>query len=220
MSLTWLSNTNIKKPKRPKPNEKRRREPGPTERERIHAVQSHCRASLRRLAALVPAVPWWFRHIVQSGYVSLLPSSNHLSSSIRRRPNPQARSLHHWPISTFVFMFRYEFRHLCLCFRVDFKLCLCFGMGFDVEFRLGFGLCLHFGFVFWAWVWASLCVSGCVFASCSQSVGFDLGYSYFYSFFGFSDLGFAQIFARFLVFLLFFFFFFCSSSLVLDGFWS
>ena len=90
---------------------------------------------------------------------------------------------------------------------MDFELCLCFGMGFDVEFRLGFGLCLHFGFVFWAWVWASLCISGCVFASCSQSIGFDLGCSYFYSFFGFSDLGFAQISARFLVFLLFFFFF-------------
>ena len=65
------------------------------QRERIHAVQSQCRASLRRLAALVLAAPWWFRRIVQSGNVSLLPSSNHLSSLIRRRPNPQARSLHH-----------------------------------------------------------------------------------------------------------------------------
>ncbi|KAL4628498.1 hypothetical protein ACB092_05G243300 [Castanea dentata] len=30
-------------------------EPSPAKGERIHAVQSHCRASLRRLTALVPA---------------------------------------------------------------------------------------------------------------------------------------------------------------------
>ena len=58
------------------------------QRERIHAVQSHCRASLCRLAALVPAAPWWFRRTVQSAYVSALPSSNHLSSSICHRPKP------------------------------------------------------------------------------------------------------------------------------------
>ena len=56
-------------------------------------------------------------------------------------------------------------------------------MGFGVDFRLGFGLCLHFGFVFRAWVSASLCGSSWVFAGCSQSVGFDLGCSYFNSFF-------------------------------------
>ena len=39
-------------------------------------------------------------------------------------------------------------------------------------------------------------------------------------FFGFSDLGFAHISARFFWFFCSFFFFFCSSSLVLDGFWS
>ena len=96
-----------------------------------------------------------------------------------------------------MFVFQYEFRRLCLCF--------------DVDFRLGFGLCLHFGFVFRAWVSASLCVSGWVFAGCSQSIGFNLGCSYFYSFFFcFSNLGFAHISTHF----------FCSSSLVLDGFWS
>ena len=86
-----------------------------------------------------------------------------------------------------VFVFQYGFRRLCLCF--------------DVDFKLGFQLCLHFGFVFRVWVSASLCILGWVFAVCSQSVGFDLGCSYFYSFFGFSYLDFAHISA------LFFFFF-------------
>ena len=66
MSLTWLSNTNIKKPKCPKPNGKRQGEPSMAERERIHTVQSHCQASLCRLAALVPMAPWWFHRTVQS----------------------------------------------------------------------------------------------------------------------------------------------------------
>ena len=67
-------------------------------------------------------------------------------------------------------------------------------------FQVGFLALLAFR----AWVSASLCISGWVFAGCSQSFVFDLGCLYFCLFF--------------LVFLLFFFF--GSSSLVLDGFWS
>ena len=44
-----------------------------------------------------------------------------------------------------VFVFRYGFQRLCLCFGVDFRLC--------------FGLCLHFGFMFRAWISTSLYVS-------------------------------------------------------------
>ena len=87
----------------------------------------------------------------------------------------------------------------CVCVLVwVWHLSLCFGM----DFRLGFGLCLHFGFVFRGWVSASLWVSGWVFASCSQSVGFDLGCSYFYSFF------FVFLIWVLLIFLLVFFFWF------------
>ena len=70
-------------------------------------------------------------------------------------------------------------------------------------FSIGFRLCLHFGFVFRAWVSASL-----GFGLGFLLVVLDLGFSYFCSFFSsFSDLGFAHISACFfLVFLLFFFF--------------
>ena len=213
MSLTWLSNTIIKKPNIQ----------NPTERGEENQVRQRERESMpfkttaKLFSTVSPPLFWQRLGAVQSGYVSPLPSSDHLSSSIRCQPKPQAPSLHRWPISVFVFLFRYGFRHLCLCFRVDFGLCLCFGMGFGV----GFGLCLHFGFVSRAWVLASLCVSGWVFASCSQFVGFDLGCSYFYPFFSsFSDLGFAHISTHFFFGFSFLFFFFCSSSLVLDGFWS
>ena len=155
MSLTWLSNTNIKKPKHPKPNGKRRKEPSPAKRERIHAVQSHCRASLHRLTALHPTAPWWFSRIVQSGYASPLSSSNHLSSLIQRRPKPQAPSLHHWPILAFVFLFRHGFRRLCFCFRVDFGLCLCFG--------ISFGVCVCVSAWISSWVLGFVCISSLCF---------------------------------------------------------
>ena len=162
----------LKKTQTSKTQRKRRREPGPgpTKREReTHAVHSHCQASLCRLAALVPVAPWWFCRIVQSGYVFPLPSSNHLSSSISRRPKPQALSLHLWPISAFVFLFRYGFRRLCLYFRVDFRLCLCFGMGlaFVFVFRHGFQA------GFWALSAFWVCVSGVGF---SLSLSFGLGF--------------------------------------------
>ena len=58
--ITQMSKTQWKEEKRTKSN---------GERERIHTVQSHCKASRCRLATLVPAAPWWFRRIVQSGYL-------------------------------------------------------------------------------------------------------------------------------------------------------
>ena len=78
---------------------------------------------------------------------------------------------------------------------------------FQHDFRLGFGFCLRFGFVFQAWVSASLYVSGWVSGRLFLICWFQ---------------------SKLLIFLLFFFwfllifllFFFCSSSLVLDGFWS
>ena len=160
---------------------------------RIHAIQSHCQASLHCLAALVLAAPWWFCRTIQFGYVSPLPSSNHLSSSIRCRPKPQASIAD-------------PFWRLCFCFGMGFGVyvcvlewilgCVCVSVwvsAFVFVFRRGFQArfrALHFGFVFQAWVSASLCILSWVFAGCSQFVGFDLGCSYFYSFFWFFLSGF------------------------------
>ena len=82
-----------------------------------------------------------------------------------------------------VFVFRYGFRHLCLCFGVDF--------------RLGFGLCLHFGFVFRVWVSTSLCVlAGFLLVVLNLLVSIWVAHiSTLFS--GFSDLGFAHISTRF-----------------------
>ena len=83
-----------------------------------------------------------------------------------------------------MFVFRYKFRRLCLCFGMDFK--------------LGFGLCLHFEFVFRAGfllVVLNLLVS--IWVAHISTL-----------FFGFSDLGFAYISAHFFWFFCSFFFFF------------
>ena len=66
-------------------------------------------------------------------------------------PSPKPSSLTHFGVcvsvlvwvSAFMFVFQSGF-HVVFVFRYGFRrLCLCFG----VDFRLGFGLCLHFGFV-------------------------------------------------------------------------
>ena len=145
---------------------------------------------------------------------SLLPSSDHLSSSTRRRLKPQAQSPKPPSLT--------HFRRLCFCFGIyvcvsewisgcvcvwygSRCLCLCFGMDF--------GLCLRFGLGFRAWVSASAFRAGFrawVFPGCSRS-GL-LIFLLFFFFPSFSNLDFAHISARF-----FFCFFF--SSLVLDEFW-
>ena len=71
------------------------------------------------------------------------------------------------------------------------------GVSFDLSLRFGLGFCWLF----------SIC-------------WFQLGLLIFLSFSGFSDLGFAYIFAHFFWFFCSFFFFFCCSLLVIDGFWS
>ena len=91
-----------------------------------------------------------------------LQPSFFLNSSLTQAPSPKPPSMTHFNVcvsvsvwvSAFMFVFQsgframfvfwYGFRRLCLC--------LCFGM----DFRLGFRLFLHFGFVFRAWVSASL----------------------------------------------------------------
>ena len=89
-------------------------------------------------------------------------------------------------VSAFVFVFR--------------RLCLCFG----VDFRLGFGLCLHFGrgfrplFAFRA---------GFLLVVLNLLVSIWVAH-----FSGFSDLGFAHIFAHFFWFFCLFFWFFFTGS--------
>ena len=109
-------------------------------RERIHAVQSHCQASLWRLVTLVPTTPWWFRRTIQSGYVFPLPSPNHLSSSIRCRPKPQATNSD-------------PFWCLCFCFGMGFGVCVCISLwvlawisGWVSGFVCILGLCFGRGF--------------------------------------------------------------------------
>ena len=77
--------------------------------------------------------------------------------------SPKPPSLTHFDVCVsilvwvlaFMFVFQSEFRAMFV-FRYGFRrLCLCFGM----DFRLGFKLCLHFGFMFRAWVSTSLYVS-------------------------------------------------------------
>ena len=87
-----------------------------------------------------------------------------------------------------VFLFRYEFRHLCLCFGVI--------LGWVSGFVCISGLCFGRGF-------RPLSV---FHAGCSRSVGFNLSCSYFCSFFGFSDLVFCSFLLIFPIYLFFCFF--------------
>ena len=88
------------------------------------------------------------------------PTSFFLNSSPTQAPSPKPPSLTHFGVcvsvsiwvSAFMFVFQSGFRAVFV-FRYGFRrLCLCF----SVDFRLGFGICLHFGFVFRAWVSAFL----------------------------------------------------------------
>ena len=166
----WLSNT--KKKKKTQTSKTQWKE-GKRTKSGKERESMPFRANVELLSAVLPPLSRRRLGGSESGYVSPLPSSNHLSSSIRSQPKPQALSLHCWPISTFVFLFRYGFRRLCLCFIVDFGLCLCFNMGFGVcvcvlawisswvsSFAyisgLGFGLSLHFGLGF-CWLFSIFC---------------------------------------------------------------
>ena len=163
----------LKKPKCPKPNEKRRREPGRAQREnprRSEPLPSFSLPSCHLCPDSALVVPLHCSIWVCLSPAKLQPSF-FLNSSPTQAPSPKPPSLTHFGVcvsvsvwvSAFmfvfqsgfraVFVFRYGFRRLCLCFNVDFK--------------LGFKLCLHFGFVFRVWVSASLCILGWVFAGCS-----------------------------------------------------
>ena len=107
-------------------------------------------------------------------------------------------------VSALVFVFRYGFGRLCLCFKVDFGLCLCFGMGF--------GVCVCVSVWILGWVSGFVCISGLCFGRWFRPLSaFRAGFllvvlnllvsiwvahiSTLFS--GFSDLGFAHISARF-----------------------
>ena len=181
MSLMWLSNTNIKKLKRPKPNEKRGREPSPAEREnpcRSEPMPSFSPPSCRPCPDGALVVP---PHCSIWACLSLakLQPSFFLNSS-----QTQAPSLHCWPISTFVFLFRYGFWRLCLCFKVDFGLCVCFDMGFDV--------CVCVLAWISSWVSSFVCISGLGFG---LSLHFELGFCWLFNLL--FSIWVAHIFARF-----------------------
>ena len=108
---------------------------------------------------------------------------------------------------------------------MDFGLCLCFGMGF--------GVCVCVSMWISDWVSGFVCILSLCFGRgfrplSTFRVGFllvilNLLVSIWVAhistlFSGFSDLGFGSYFCSF--FLVFLLNFFCSSSLVLDGFWS
>ena len=158
MSFTWLSNTNIKKPKCTKPNGKRRREPGLAQREnprRLEPLSSFSPPSCHPSPGSALVVPPHYSIWVCLSPAKLQPSF-FLNSSPTQAPSPKPPSLTHFGIcvsisvwvSTFmfvfhsgfrvVFVFRYGFRRLCLYFDVDFRLVsgfvcilgLCFECGF------------------------------------------------------------------------------------------
>ena len=173
------------------------------QRERIHAVQSQCRASLRRLAALVPAAPWWFRIWVCLSPAKLQPSF-FLNSQPTQAPSPKPPLLTHFNVcvsvsvwvSAFMFVFHSGFRAVFVFQYGFWCLCLCFG----VDFKLGFQLCLHFGLGFWP-----LSAFRAGFLLVVLNLLFSIWVAY--------------ISARFFQFFCSFYFF-GSSSLVFDGFWS
>ena len=103
-------------------------------------------------------------------------------------------------VSAFMFMFQSGFRAVFV-FRYGFRrLCLCFG----VDFRLGFGLCLHFGCGF-----QPLFAFRAGFLLVVLNLLVSIWVAYFS---GFSDLGFAHISAPFFWFFCSFFLFFFIGS--------
>ena len=69
MRLTWLLKTNFNHPKVKTQRKEQGRETGPVVKERKAVSLEPLWAFPCRLAALVPAVPWWFRRTVLSCYV-------------------------------------------------------------------------------------------------------------------------------------------------------
>ena len=138
MSLMWLSNTNIKKLKRPKPNEKRGREPSPAKREnpcRLEPMPSFSPPSCCSCPGGALVVPNLGMSLPCQAPTIFLPQFVANPS-----PKPQASIADPFQRLCFcfgmgfafmfvfhsgfraMFVFRYGFRCLCLCFGVDFKL--------------------------------------------------------------------------------------------------
>ena len=136
MSLIWLSNTNIKKLKRPKPNEKRGREPSPEKREkpcRSEPMPSFFPPSCRPCPGDALVVSNLGMSLPYQAPTIFLPQ-------FVANPSPKPPLLTHFNVcvsvsvwvSAFMFVFHsgframfvfwYGFRCLCLCFGVDFKL--------------------------------------------------------------------------------------------------
>ena len=144
----WLSNTNIKKLKRPKPNEKRGREPSPAKREnpcRSEPMSSFSLPSCRPCPGDALVVPNLGMSLPCQAPTIFLPQFVANPS-----PKPQASIAD-------------PFQRLCFCFGMGFGVCVCvlawissWVSSFACISGLGVGLSLHFGLGF-CWLFSIFC---------------------------------------------------------------